>query len=120
MSYDIKFRQHVLKIREKEGLSFVKVAERFGIAKQTVYNWSKRIEEKKKRYKPTSKIDLEALKKDVEQYPDAYQYERAARFGVTQMGIWHALKRLGVTYKKKPQASTSGCRKTLCLLPKGE
>ena len=118
MSYDIRFRRHVLKLRELEGLSFSKVAERFGIAKQTVYNWSKRLEEKKTRIKPSIKIDMEALKQDIETYPDAYQYERAARFGVSRIGIWHALKRLGVSYKKKSQASTSGSRKTLCILPK--
>jgi transposase len=118
MSYDIKIRRHVLQIRASEGLSFSKVALRFGVAKQTVYNWSKRLEEKKKRYKPPIKIDMDVLKKDIELYPDSYQYERAERLGVTPMGIWHALKRLGVTYKKNPKASQSGCRKTLCLLRK--
>ena len=67
MSYDEKFRRHVLKIKEQEGLSFAKVAKRFGIAKQTVYYWT---------------------------------------------------KRLGVTYKKKPGASQSGPRKTICVLPR--
>jgi hypothetical protein len=43
-----------------------------------------------------------------EDYPDAYQYERAARFGVCPKAIWYALGRLGVTYKKAlrhPKAS---------------
>ncbi|MGG2140656.1 IS630 transposase-related protein [Symbiopectobacterium sp. RP] len=38
--------------------------------------------------------------KDVEPYPDAYQKERAERFGVCQKAIWQALKKLGLTYKK--------------------
>lgn len=117
MSYDIKFRRHVLKVRKEEGLSFAQVALRFGIAKQTVYYWTKRIEEKKTRVKPPVKLDMEALKKDIALYPDAYQYERAARLGVSAMGIWHALRRLGVTYKKNPASSQSGSRKTLYLLP---
>ncbi len=58
------------------------------------------------------------LKQDIVDYPDAYQYERAERLGVSQIGIWHALKRLGVTYKKNTQASQGGSRKTLCFLPK--
>ena len=74
-----------MKIREKESLSFSKVAQRFGVSKQAVYNWSKKIEEKKTRNKPPHKIDMDALKKDIEMYPDAYQYERAAQFGVTQL-----------------------------------
>lgn len=117
MSYDKKFRLQVLKIREKEGLSLAEVAKRFGIGKQTVYYGTKRIDEKKTRIKPPTKIDMDALKKDIEAYPDAYQYERAARFGVTQMGIWHALKRLGVTHKKKSQAPQSGSRQAHYILP---
>ena len=118
MSYDIRFRKHVLKTRELEGLGFAKLAKRFGISKQTIYNWSKRSEEKKKRNKLPTKIDMEALKKDVKNYPDAFQYERADRFGVTQMGIWHALKRLGVTYKKNSKSPQSRFRKKIYILPK--
>jgi transposase len=44
---------------------------------------------------------MEALKRDVELYPDAYHYERAVRFGITESGIRSALKRLGISYKKK-------------------
>ena len=32
--------------------------------------------------------------------PDAYQYERAKRFKVSQAAVHFRLKRLGVTYKK--------------------
>ena len=45
---------------------------------------------------------MEALKQDVETYPDAYQYERAQRLGVSQRGIGYALKRLAMSRKKKP------------------
>ena len=118
MSYDIKFRRHVLKIKEQESLSFAKVAKRFGIAKQTVYYWTKRIEEKKKRDRGPLKLYLEALKRDVEEHPDAYQCERAKRLGVSQSCIWSGLQRLGITYKKNPKTSQSGSRKTICVLPK--
>lgn len=118
MSYSIKFRRRVLKIRSLEGLSFSEAAARFGVSRQSVYNWSRRLEEKKKRNKPSTKIDTEALKRDIELYPDSYQYERAARFGVTQTGIFHALKRLKVTYQKKPELSPGGKpRKAICILP---
>jgi len=39
---------------------------------------------------------MQALARDVVEYPDSYQYERAERFGVSQRGIALALKRLGV------------------------
>ena len=70
------------------------------------------------RYKPATKIDMKALKRDIEEHPDAYQYERAKRFGVTRYGIWHAMKRLGVSYKKNPKTSQSMSRKTICVLPR--
>ncbi|MGG2141794.1 IS630 transposase-related protein [Symbiopectobacterium sp. RP] len=46
------------------------------------------------------KSDKSEWIKDVEPYPDAYQKERAERFGVCQKAIWPALKKLGLTYKK--------------------
>ncbi|WP_414635104.1 IS630 transposase-related protein [Beggiatoa leptomitoformis] len=45
-------------------------------------------------------MDSEALRQDVELYPDVYHYERAARFGMTEGGIRHVLKRLGISRKK--------------------
>jgi len=41
-------------------------------------------------------IDNEALKNDIELYPDSYCYERAVRFGVSSSGIRDAQYRLGV------------------------
>ena len=41
-------------------------------------------------------MDMEALKRDVEQDPEASQYERAERLGVSPRGIGYALKRLGI------------------------
>jgi len=105
MSYDIKFRRQVLKIRAAEKLSLTKVAERFGISKQTVYNWTKRIEEKKKRFKPSTKIDMACLAEDVKTYRDAYHYERSRRLQVSIRCVGYALKRLGVSYKKNTNAS---------------
>ncbi|ASV33319.1 hypothetical protein CJJ18_03745 [Candidatus Williamhamiltonella defendens] len=40
------------------------------------------------------------IDKDERQYPDAYQRERAARFGLRQKSICQALKRWRLTYKK--------------------
>ena len=119
MSYDEKFRRHVLKIKEQESLSLVKVAKRFGIGKQTVYNWTKRLEEKKKRFRLPEKLCLKALEQDVKDNPDSYQYERAKRLGVSTNCIWRGLKRLGITYKKKPASSQGGCREARYFLPKG-
>lgn len=116
MAYSVDFRKKVFEIKAKEGLSFREVAKRFGIGFASVVRWSKNIEPKLKRDKPPTKIDMEALEKDVEDYPDAYQRERAERLGVSKNCIYCALKRLGVTYKKSPKTPKSERRRTYKLL----
>ena len=117
MSYSLDFRKKVLRVREEEGLTLEEVSIRFGIGVATVFRWTKTLEPCLTRVKPATKIDMEALKRDIEQHPDAYQHERAQRFGVTQTGIWHALRRLKVTYKKSPDTPQGRSRKKICILP---
>ena len=100
MSYSLDFRKKVLRVRAEEGLTLEEVSQRFGVGVATVFRWAKTLEPCLARLKPATKIDMEALARDLEKHPDAYQYERVQRLDVTQTGIWHALKRLGVTYKK--------------------
>ena len=40
------------------------------------------------------KLDRAALASDVRDYPDAYQYEQAARLGVSTKATWYARGRL--------------------------
>ena len=94
MTYSLDFRRKVLSVKKKEHLSFAKVAKRFDVGLASVVRWSASIVPKKTRNKPTTKINMQALQKDILAYPDAYQYERAQRFGVSKNGIWHALRRL--------------------------
>lgn len=101
MAYSIDFRKQVLSLKEQEKLTFSEISKRFCVGIATVMRWSKSIEPKKTRNKPSTKINWEALLKDVEAYPDSYQYERAERFGVSRQGIAYALKRLKVSRKKK-------------------
>ena len=55
---------------------------------------------KSKRICKARKLDMEALKEDMNKYRDLYQYERAKKFKVSQNCIHKGLKRLGVSYKK--------------------
>ncbi|MDE1191756.1 MAG: IS630 transposase-related protein [Arachidicoccus sp.] len=107
MSYSIDFRKQLFKIKRQENLTFQETAERFGIPIRTLFRWQKCINPKTKRNKPSTKIDMEALRKDVEQHPDHYQYERARKFGVGQSTIFYALKRLGISCKKNAVSSQS-------------
>jgi transposase len=117
MTYSLDFRRKVLAVKKKEALSFAKAAKRFDVGLASVVRWSTNIVPKKSRNKPATKINMQALQKDIVTHPDAYQHERARRLGVSKNGIWHALRRLKVTYKKNSYASQSGPRKTLCFLP---
>lgn len=107
MTYSLDFRMKVLSVKEKENLSFRKTAKRFHIGVASVMRWSKNPKPLETRNKPATKIDMEALEKDVQDNPDSYQYERAERFGVSQNGIWNALQRLNMSYKKNSKTSKS-------------
>jgi len=100
MAYSLDFRKRVFKIKDKEKLTFQEASDRFNIPIRTLFRWQNRLEPKTNRDKPSTKIDMDALRKDVEDYPDAYQYERALRFGVSQSAIYYALRRLDITNKK--------------------
>ena len=105
MAYSLDFRQQVFKLKQKEQLTFQELSDRFGVPIRTLFRRQKRIEPKTKRNKPSTKIDMEALRKDVQDYPDRYQYERAKIFGVSQRAIFYALKRLNISYKKNAVSS---------------
>ena len=107
MTYPVEFRRKVLSIKERDQLSDRETAERFGIGLASLTRWKKRLEPHRTRNKPATKINMAALAKDVELYPDGYQYERAARLGVSQRGIGYALQRLKLSYKKNTIASSS-------------
>ena len=117
MTYSIDFRRKVLFVRQKEGLTIEGVAKRFGIGKMSVLRWTKRLIANKKRNRPALKIARELLRKDVEDYPDSYHYERAKRLKASPTGIRDALKRLGITFKKKSLSSQGQSRRTAYFLP---
>ncbi|MGG2140952.1 IS630 transposase-related protein [Symbiopectobacterium sp. RP] len=99
MSYSIDFRGKVISTREEEGLSIRETAKQFRIGPASVSRWINQIASKASTTRQR-KSDKSEWIKDVEPYPDAYQKERAERFGVCQKAIWQALKKLGLTYKK--------------------
>ena len=49
MTYSIDFRKKVLAIKEKEKMSFESISERFGVGKNTVFVWTKKISPLKNR-----------------------------------------------------------------------
>ena len=98
MAYSQDYRQLALQKLE-EGYSIRETAEYFKISTRTLQTWKKSPERKRRVFKPL-KIDTELLLKDIEDYPDAYQYERAQRLKCSTSGICTALKRLASIKKK--------------------
>lgn len=115
MAYSLDFRRKVLSVRQKEGLTIAEVADRFGVGVASVVRWLKDVHRKKQGFRKR-KIDMDVLRQDIADYPDAYQHERAARLGVTQNAIFLALKRLRVSYKKNV-AAPQGKRRRPAYLP---
>ena len=87
---------------------------RFDVGVASVVRWLHTLEPKT-HIRRRRCIDLDALRKDVEEHSDAYQYERAQRFGVAQSSMHRALRQLNMTYKKSAETSKSGRRQTAYL-----
>lgn len=102
MTYPLKFRQHLLSVKESEGLSLKATSERFFVGVASLSRWIRKIEPQTTRHKPATKLDMDALAEDVRVDPDADQRERAVRFGVSPACIQFAMKRLRITHKKRP------------------
>ena len=100
MAYSLDFRKRVLALKAKEKLTFKQTSERFGVSMESLFRWQKRIEPRTRRSRPAIKVDMAKLQQDTEQFPNAYNYERAARLNVSTSAIFYALKRLGITRKK--------------------
>lgn len=101
MSYSLDLRKKAME-KLAAGQSIRKTAQDLGIHFTTVQEWKKRkdLAPTKRTTSNNKKIDDVALLEDVRLYPDAYQYERAKRLGCSTSGIFFALRRLGITYKK--------------------
>ena len=104
MSYDVKYRRRAIAYWN-DGHTKKETAAVFKVGTTTLQTWKSQLNKTgdlapKKRKETWRKIDPNALRKYVEEHPDAYQYEIAAAFGVRLFAIQKALKRLKITRKK--------------------
>ena len=76
MAYSHHFIKKVLKLKS-EGMSFLKLADKFNISVRSIQEWLKGNLPKGTRNKPNTKLDIEKLKQDILDYPDGYLKERA-------------------------------------------
>ena len=114
--YNMHFIKKVLSQRTK--LSIRNLAEKYDIGTTTIQEWLKGNFPKGTRNKPNLKLDIEKLKQDVIDYPDAYQSERAERLGVSEACVWYNLKKLSITYKKNSTTPQSRRREAFIISKK--
>ncbi|MDD3470952.1 MAG: IS630 transposase-related protein [Thermoguttaceae bacterium] len=106
MKYDKRFRERAIAFQEG-GAAFKQLKTVFGIDRKTHNAWVKLLRETgsvipehvfRSRQR---KIDKEALRKAVEKKPDAYLSELAALFQCSIPAVFYALKKMGITLKKR-------------------
>ncbi len=105
MTYSLDFRQRVLHIKSERSLTDLELSAMFNVSTRSIIRWKVKIEPLTTRNKPATKIDMDKLKKNIEDNPDLYQYERANIFKVSKSAIGTAMQRLGITYKKNSKSS---------------
>ena len=115
MSYSQGFRDKVLEVKQQENLTISSTAKRFCIGTTTLKRWLKNPMLKTTKNRPSTKIDLDALKAHIESKPDAYHYEWANDFNCSASGIAYAIKKLKISNKKNANSSQKKRRKTAYL-----
>ena len=96
----------------QKGNSQRKAVEVFGINLTTVNEWNKKYKstgevKDKKPVRTFKKLDPKKLDAYVRKHPDAYLKEIGDVFGVSDMSVHRALKKLGITRKKRNNGSKS-------------
>ena len=115
MSYSTDYRKRTIEYRQA-GHTLEETHQVFKVSKTTIREWEKRLKEtgnleKDELHRSFRKIDPEKLKAYVAEHPDAYQSEMAEAFECSESGIRDALKRCGLTRKKRQRGIKNRIRK---------
>ena len=109
MAYSTDLRKKVMEF-VAQGNSQRHAHKVFGLARATVNKWHRQYQETgslensypSRRHR---KLDPEKLLVYVQEHPDAYFHEMGQAFGCSGVAVFKALKRLGITRKKRPNAT---------------
>lgn len=102
-----ELRERVIK-SDEEGMEKRTLVEVFKIGIGTLNRWIRKyletgsLEAKKRSRYRKRKVEDEDLKEYVEEHPSATLEQMGQHFKVRAVSIWHRLKKLGITRKKKP------------------
>lgn len=100
MTYSLDLRRRVVNYVE-EGGTKAAASKIYQVSRWCVYDWCKRDRlEAKPRKRRSRKLDWEALRHHVREYPDALLRERAQYFQVNINAIWYACIPKKLTNKK--------------------
>jgi transposase len=117
MSYSSDLRKSVLDFLNNGG-SKAEASRIYGVSRTSLYNWLA-AEDPLTCQKPgprgPHRLDYDALKQHVADFPDNTLAERAKHFGVSQHGIFYALTKLNITRKKNANLQRTMPRKTRSL-----
>jgi transposase len=111
MAYSIDLRKKVIEYLAR-GHTQRETSAVFCINLSTVNKWSQQYEktgnlEDKKPIRKFKKLNPEKLRDYVNENPDAYLKEIGEAFGCSDMAVHKALKRLGITRKKRPNSTAN-------------
>ncbi len=103
MSYSKDYKECAVRYK-RNNHTFEETRAIFGMSKSTFYEWEKEYdagfpEKPKRTYE--KKINKAALQRAVEERPDSELSELAKPFNCTPQAIFYALKRMGITLKKR-------------------
>lgn len=119
MAYSIDLRKRCVDYYTS-GHSKTETAKVFQVGTGTVSRWRAELRDKgmwgniyKSDSRQPKKLKFEALKKYVEKHPDAFLYEIAAEFSASSEGVRNALKRYGITRKKRLIFMKNGTKKNV-------
>ena len=97
LAYSLDFLKQVLKVKQTEKLTYLEVSDRLGLSIPTLLRWQQRIIPKTKPNKPSTKLNPEAWRQDVEDQADHFQCQGAKKFGVSPSAIYYAWRRLKIS-----------------------
>jgi transposase len=102
MTYSVDFRKKVVAF-VRNGGGQREAARHFYISLWCVRDWLARkdLQPRQKGVPRQRKLDKDALRAHVRDYPDALLRERAVHFGVRLSSMGEALQRLKLTHKKR-------------------
>lgn len=105
MAYETRYKERVLEYLSS-GHSYAQTSTQFKVSTDTIQRWKRQYAEHgcfivKKRNRPAKKLPVEALRKYVEENPDAYLSEIGEHFSCSAEAVRQRLKTMKITRKKR-------------------